>query len=177
MPELQDKVPVDDRPVDRRSFLRGALVVVDGAALGRIPVATAAHPPGVDRFLDLSRIATGVNKLASGLAHEYLRALEEAPQLKLKPKPSKFLELAGYASGHGARNLSELKQSAAFKAEGGEECVGAIVAAWWSGLVPAAGGGQRVVTYSDALVWLEVHEPTTCQGATDSWAKPGRAVA
>jgi hypothetical protein len=174
MPEPQQTFRADERPFDRRAFLRGSLLVVGGVALARIPVAAGARPSAqLEGFLEVSRIAAGAEKLPVGLAPEYLAALDAAP---LKLKPSRFVELAGYGAGKGPKNLRALEQSPAFKADGGKACVEAIVAAWWSGMVPVAGGGQKVVTFSDALVWREVHEPTTCQGATGSWAKPGRAV-
>lgn len=149
-------------------------MVVGAAALTRVPFAAAAPSPDLEGFIQLSRVATGVEKLSRPLAGEYLKALDDAPQLKLKP--SAFLSLAGYANGNGPLSLRALERSVAFKTEGGKQCVDAIVAAWWSGMVPAAGGGQRVVTFNDALVWRVVHEPTTCQGATGAWAKPGRGV-
>lgn len=174
MHELPETSPHDERVFDRRAFLGGALLVVGGAALGRIPLAGAAPAADVDGFLALSRIATGVEKLPRGLAPEYLEALDAAPHLKLKP--SRFVRLAGYADGHGPETLAALERSDAFAAKGGKECLESIAAAWWSGMVPVAGGAQKVVTFGDALVWRQVHEPTTCQGATGSWAKPGRAV-
>jgi D-sorbitol dehydrogenase-like protein len=174
MSELQPTFLCNERAFDRRTFLGGALLVLGGAALGRVPVAGADPSTKLEAFLELSQVATGVEKLPHGLAHEYLEALDAAPQLTLKP--SKFLQLAGYANGHGPTNLHALERSAAFKTKAGKQCVEAIAAAWWSGMVPASGDEQRVVTFSDALVWREVHEPTTCQGATGSWAQPGRAV-
>jgi Membrane bound FAD containing D-sorbitol dehydrogenase len=91
-------------------------------------------------------------------------------------KPSEFARLAGITAKRGPATAAELERSAAYRAPGGKQCLEAIAAAWWSGTVPLPGGGQRVVTFSDALVWREVHEPMTCQGAVDSWTKPGRAA-
>jgi hypothetical protein len=173
VPGLPQSYSCDERALDRRTFLGGALLVLGGVALGRIPVAGATPTTELDGFLELSRIATGVDKLPRRLASEYLEALDGAPQLTLKP--SKLLHGAGYANGRGPANLHALQQLAVFKTKGGKECLEAIAAAWWSGMVPIT-DGQRVVTFSDALVWREVHEPTTCQGATGSWAQPGRAV-
>lgn len=174
MPNLEQTHGRDERSFDRRSFLGGSLLVLADAALGRVPGASAASSAGIEGFLELSRIATGVDTLPRALAPKYLQALDAAPRLKLKP--SKFLQLAGYARGQGPKNLRGVEQSAAFRAAGGSECVRAVAAAWWSGVVPVAGGGEQVITFSDALVWRVVHEPMTCQGATGSWSKPGRAV-
>ena len=162
----------DERMLDRRAFLGTSLVVVSGVALGRVRFAQAP-PPAVDGFLALSRVVTGVDALPRPLASTYLGALDAAPGLRLRP--SAFVQLAGYAKGQGPKTLDALEESAAYKTAGGDVCVRAIAAAWWSGLVPAA-AGDRVVTFSDALVWRVVHESATCQGATGSWAKPGRAI-
>src|SRR5579864_1681130 len=163
----------DERTLDRRAFLGTSLLVVGGVALGRVPVASGAPASTVDGFLALSRVVTGVGPLPRSLAAAYLDALDAAPKLNMKP--SAFVQMAGYAKGQGPKTLDALEESAAYKTAGGDTCVRAIAAAWWSGLAPAA-GGDKVITFSDALVWRVVHEPATCQGATGSWAKPGRAV-
>lgn len=163
----------DERTLDRRAFLGTSLLVVGGVALGRVPAAFSAPAPTVEGFLALSRVVTGVGSLPRLHAAAYLAALDAAPKLSLKP--SALVHMAGYAKGQGPKTLDALEASAAYKTAGGDTCVRAIAAAWWSGLAPAA-GGDKVITFSDALVWRVVHEPTTCQGATGSWARPGRAV-
>ena len=163
----------DERTFDRRAFLGTSLLVVGGVALGRVPVVSAAPAATVDGFLALSRVVTGVDSLPRSHAAAYLAALDAAPTLKLKP--SAFVEMAGYAKGQGPKTLDALEETPAYRAAGGDTCLRAIASAWWSGIAPAA-GGDKVITFSDALVWRVVHEPTTCQGATGSWAKPGRAV-
>src|SRR5262249_11408941 len=94
----------------------------------------------------------------------------------LKMKPSRFARLAGITLRSGPTTLADLERSAAYNAPGGKECLQAVAAAWWSGIVPGAGGGPKGITFPGALVWREVHQPTSCQGVTGSWAKPGRAV-
>jgi Membrane bound FAD containing D-sorbitol dehydrogenase len=177
MPGLQQTYPADEREFDRRAFLGGSLLVLGGVALGRISPAGAAPPAELQGFLELSRIATGVENLPRRLAPKYLRALDAAPRLRLTP--SRFLQLAGYASGRGPKSLRALEQSAAFRTEGGRACVDAVAAAWWSGIVPVPGGGEQVVTFSEALVWRALpfaEPPSVCLGATGAWAKPGRRV-
>ncbi len=107
-------------------------------------------------------------------AHAYFAALEAHGVLRLKP--SEFARLAGITATRGPRTLAEVQRSPAYGAPGGKECVEAIAAAWWSGTVPVRGGGRRVVTWQDALVWRQVHRSGDCQGATGSWARPGRAA-
>ena len=163
------------RQHSRATFLKTSLLTVVGIAFGPLPAATAAGGPNLEGFLRLSRIASGVHKLSPKLAGSYFTALEADGVLPLKP--SRFIEMSGLAGGAGPATLAELERTEAFRTRGGKDCVRAVASAWWSGIVPTAGGGQRVITFSDALVWREVHEPMTCQGATGSWSKPGRAVA
>lgn len=169
---------IDSVPIGRKAFLSGSLLSLIGLAVGRVRVAAAAQPVAskaeLAAFLRLSRIASGVSDLPASHVREYFSALEADGVLKLKP--SSFARLAGVTGAAGPSTLAELERSPAFRAPGGKECLETIASVWWSGIVPTAGGGQRVVTFTDALVWRQVHEPTTCQGATGSWAKPGRAV-
>jgi hypothetical protein len=177
MSNLHQEHSVDATAFNRRAFVGGSLLVIGGAALGRIPAAGAAPSSELEGFLDLSRVVTGIEKLPRQLAPRYLEALDGAPHLKLKP--SRFLRLAGYANGHGPKSLRALEESAAFRTEGGRACVEAVAAAWWSGIVPVSGGGERVITFSDALVWRAMsfaEPPSVCLGATGAWAKPGKRV-
>ena len=57
------------------------------------------------------------------------------------------------------------------------ELLETIAGAWWSGIVPTTGGGQKVVTFGEALVFQHVHESAECTGPPGSWAKPARPVA
>ncbi|HLX19958.1 MAG TPA: sugar dehydrogenase complex small subunit [Gaiellaceae bacterium] len=159
----------------RAAFLRASAAGVAGLAMGWMPsAARAATGDDIDRFVRLSEIASGVPNLPKALAAQYYGWLEEDGVLEMKP--SRFAALAGVTATGGPSTVAELERSAAYKAKGGPACLRAVAAAWWSGAVPIVGGGTAVISFSDALVWRQVHEPMTCQGATGSWAKPGRAV-
>ena len=160
--------------VGRAGFLKAAALAVIGFAAGYAPAAAAASLGEAAVFLKLSRIASGANDLSPALAKRYSAALEAQGALKMKP--SHFAKLAGVSAHGGPASLAELERSPAFHASGGKECLEAIAAAWWSGIVPVPGGGQQVITFSDALVFREVHQSASCIGATGSWAKPGRAA-
>lgn len=168
----------DDTPrMGRGAFLAGSLIAAVQLAAGRAPRALAGSSSGADLapFLRLSRVASGVGGLSSTLGQTYLAALEAEGVLKMKP--SEFARLAGITAAGGPSTIAELKRSDAYRALGGKACLDAVAAAWWSGIVPIAGGGQRVVTFHEALIWRETHEATLCQGALGSWSKPGRASA
>lgn len=166
-----------DRTYSRRQLLAYSLTVAGGLALARVPSIGAS--PGskeIDAFVQLSRITTGVEHLPRQHAVSYMNALNEAG---LELTPADFLNRAGFTHGRGPETLAELEHSSAYKSRGGKACVDAVASAWWSGIVPTRGGGQKVVTYLDALVWHAVpyaYPPTECLGATGAWAKPGRKV-
>ncbi len=177
MSELTDTTRCEseaESKLGRAAFLRLSALSAVGLAFGHVPGAAAAGND-LAAFVRLSRVASGVHDLPGDLARTYYAALESDAALKLKP--SRFAKLAGLTRAGGPTTLAELERSPAYRHAGGRECVQAIAAAWWSGVVPTSGGGQEVATFSRALVWREVHEPMTCQGATGSWAKPGRAAA
>jgi hypothetical protein len=163
--------------LNRGAFLTRSLALMGSLALVRAPFGSAA----IDRtelaaFEDLSRVATGVHNLPRQHAAAYLDALNRAG---LKVSPASFLERAGYHSGNGPRTIKELTSSRTYRADGGRECIDAIAAAWWSGIVPSARHGQKVITYFDALVWRAMpfaNPPTACLGAPGAWAKPGRSL-
>jgi hypothetical protein len=104
MSELPDTYSGDEQGFDRGGFLGRALLVIGGAALSRIPIAGAARATEPQAFLELSRVATGVQNLPGPLAPKYFVALDAAPELKLKP--SRFLQLAGYTDGQDHRTFA-----------------------------------------------------------------------
>jgi hypothetical protein len=167
----------EEANLDRGAFLARSIALVGSLALARSPFAGAT----VDRseiaaFEHLSRVATGIENLPRQHAAAYFKALNSAG---LKVSPAAFLDRAGYTNGHGPESIKELTSSPAYRTRGGKECVEAVTAAWWSGIVPTPGGRQKVVTYLDALVWRAMpfaNPPTECLGAPGAWSKPGRSV-
>jgi Membrane bound FAD containing D-sorbitol dehydrogenase len=174
MAESSQQLSGRENLIGRATFLKTSLLTVVGIAFGPLPSAAGAGGNDLDGFLRLSRITSGVHNLSPKLARKYYAALEADGVLALKP--SRLIEMIGLTGSAGPATLAELKRTEAFRTHAGKDCVRAVASAWWSGIVPTAGGGQKVITFSDALVWREVHEPLTCQGATGSWSKPGRAV-
>jgi D-sorbitol dehydrogenase-like protein len=159
----------------RRAFLGSSLALVAGLTAAPAALARRDHRE-LAGFLQLSRVVTGARKLPTELAPHYLRALDAA---NLKLPPSRFVHIAGYTDGDGPASLRALQQSRTYRLRGSRECVDAIAAAWWSGVVPTANGGQRVITFSDALVWRAMpyaYPPTQCLGATGAWSWPGRRI-
>jgi Membrane bound FAD containing D-sorbitol dehydrogenase len=162
--------------VPRRAFLAGSAIAALELALGRVPRSLAAELNGdLGSFVRLSEIASGATALPTELAPRYFVALE-APGV-LKMKPSTFARLAGVGANGGPSTVAALERSPAYRAPGGKECLETIAASWWSGIVPTAGGGQKVVTFGEALVYQHVHESTLCTGVPGSWARPGTSVA
>ena len=116
----------------------------------------AAEAEGVDSFLDLSARLTGfpVEALDGRFAESLRRALVE--------------------SGHGAAldGLLQGEKSAAFR-----ELEGAIIGAWYSGVLPTA-AGPVVATLYGALIWAAVEfaaRPGVCAGH-GSWGRPAASA-
>jgi hypothetical protein len=160
--------------LSRRAFVGISLGALAEIALGCGGIHRPPRREQLEGFIQLSRVVTGADTLPTRHARAYLEALEKAP---LKLGPSELVERAGYARREGPASLDALRRSRAFSADGAQACAQAIAAAWWSGTVPERGGGQRVVTYSGALVWQAIpwaNPQTECLGATGAWARPGR---
>jgi hypothetical protein len=163
--------------LSRRAFVGISLGALAELALGC--GGTHRTPPRarLDGFIELSHVVTGADSLPTAHARAYMEALEKAP---LRLRPSELAERAGYTRREGPASIGALRRSRAFSARGAEACAQAIAAAWWSGTVPERGGAERVVTYTDALVWRAVpwaHPQTECLGATGAWARPGTSNA
>jgi len=157
----------------RRAFVVVSLGAVAELAVGCGGAHRSSSRAQLDGFVELSRVVTGADALPTRHARAYLEALDKAP---LRLGPSELVDRAGYARREGPASLDDLRRSRAFSAKGAEACAQAIAAAWWSGTVPERGGGRRVVTYTDALVWQAIpwaHPQTECLGATGAWARPG----
>jgi hypothetical protein len=163
--------------LSRRAFVGLSLGALAELALGCGGPHRAPRREQLEGFVKLSRVVTGADELPTRHARAYLEALDKAP---LKLHPTELVDRAGYSRRRGPASLAALRRSRAFSAPGAEACAQAIAAAWWSGTVPERGGGGRVVTYADALVWQAIpwgHPPTECLGATGAWAQPGRSSA
>ncbi len=163
--------------LSRRTFFGVSLGALAELALGCGGTHPASPRARLDGFIELSRVVAGAEALPKHHARAYLEALEKAP---LKLAPSELVDLAGYARREGPASMDALRRSRAFSLHGAEACAQAIAAAWWSGTVPERAGGQRVVTYTDALVWRAMpwaNPQTECLGATGAWARAGRSSA
>lgn len=156
----------------RRTFVVGSGLAVAGLYLVGCGTSTTATPPTQNQVLDfitVSRILTGVRDLPRAPAADYLMGLEAAG---LELSPNAFVA-AAFGNEGAPMSMSDLKRMGATTLPGADACMRAIAATWWSGMVPVQGGGNRVVSFSDALVFTRVHEFTECYGATGSWAQPG----
>jgi hypothetical protein len=164
--------------LSRKGFLRASATAIAGLALAGCDLGggdRSTADDALEGFIELSRVVTGVDELPEAVAPGYLDALEQAA---LPMAPSTLVRIAGYADGLGPATLDELEASSALSRRGARACADAITAAWWSGMAPVKGGGTRVVSYLDALVWRALphaQPPSNCLGATGAWAKPGRA--
>lgn len=162
------------RGFTRQAFLVGAGATVAAVATVGLVGCGESPPPTpsmnqVLEFIGVSKILTGVDVLPHAPAQEYLEGLEAAG---LECSPIQFTEVA-YKGAGAPGDYQDLVRQGATKLPGADACMRAIASAWWSGAVPLAGGGLKVVSFGDALVWKRVHESSQCLGATGSWSKPG----
>ena len=159
--------------ITRRTFVVGSgLAVASLYLVGCGGSSSSTTPPTeaqVLNFITVSRILTGVKDLPLDPAADYLTGLEAAG---LALSPNAFVA-AAFGNEGAPMSMSDMDRMGATKLPGADECMRAIAGAWWSGMVPLAGGGNKVVAFNDALVFTKVHEFTECYGATGSWAAPG----
>lgn len=182
-------MPDAGSPCLTRGRLLGAAAFAVGGGLLAACGGVGADPGTVGPigFARLSRIVSGLDQLPPAQVHQYLAALDAAG---LEMSPTAFMRQAGYLSGYdlsgytgggGPTTLAELEAMPLMGQPGARACVQAIAAAWWSGIVPTPGGGQKVLQYVDAGLWaaaLPYARPQTeCLGATGAWSKPAQPVA
>ena len=162
------------RHITRRTFVVGSGLAVASLYLvgcGGSGTGSTTPPTQVQvlNFITVSRILTGVKDLPYDPAAAYLTGLEAAG---LELSPNAFVA-AAFGTEGAPMSMSDMERMGATKLPGADECMRAIAGAWWSGMVPLAGGGSQVVAFNDALVFTKVHEFTECYGATGSWGAPG----
>jgi hypothetical protein len=120
---------------------------------------------GLDEFIALSRILTGVADLDDQeSARLYLSALTTSPE-----KNERLAELCERARSLDATDTSPLHETPRLA-----EIADVILGNWYSGVYVDADGQPRVATYVGALGWQALGYrplgPTTCGGAFGHWA-------
>jgi len=119
--------------------------------------------PGGEKFMALSKFATGRAELDAELGTSLLAALRDAG-VALDP-------LAADASSGTYPDVESLE--AAVRGTPKHDALLALVSAWYTGSVTVA-GKERFITLSGALMYEPIadgsHIPGQCAGAANSWA-------
>lgn len=154
--------------MDRRALLQalGALAVLPLPGCALIPGAadTAAPPLDAAAFERLSAALAGYPTVDAE-ASQRMRAAFATPERR-----AALARLAQTVQANPGAAMD-----AAIRAQGLDTLANTLVAAWYSGVVPRAGGGEDLALYTDALVWTAigyVGPMGQCRGETGYWARP-----
>jgi hypothetical protein len=158
----------DTVQIQRRTLLALVLAAPSLAWATHALAAEASTPAADDKFLALSRFATGRSSLDPALGTAVLAALRDSdPALG-----SGLDELAAAASSGSHADVEALE--VAVRDTPRHAALLALVSAWYTGTV-TVDGKPRVLFVTDALMYQPTadgsHIPGSCAGATNSWAE------
>jgi hypothetical protein len=186
--------------VSRRAFLKGSLFLLGGGVLAAcgpsqeenpmeaagwitptpaqvlpspIPsteVPAAQDLEGLEEFMVLSAVLTGVSSLNPQLGRAYLQSLRGNPDFS-GGLPG-FFERTGVLTGAVPENVDDLAQKGIFDDEGLRRVADKIIELWYTGIAEV-NGESTVITYVDALAFKVLHftKPLTICGRYGFWAE------
>ncbi len=195
--------PQNDR-INRRRFLRGALIGGAGLLVSCAADEIAQQPPGyrtatpfralaspqapgdqtaeevpegmigLEEFLQFSSLLTGVDNLDPNLGRVYLQALASGEQQG--PTLAEVYGAASSGSGPLPQDVDALAGAGFFDQEGYGALADQIINMWYSG-VATVGEETVVVTFVDALAWKVLHftKPLTICAQFGFWAEQPQA--
>jgi D-sorbitol dehydrogenase-like protein len=136
----------------------------------------AVAADGLDRFMRISRVLTGVSELDEGLGRDCFAAFV---------RDGRAHELVDFWDAAGFRvsppsSVSELETRGVYREPTLAAIAVSVTRCWYSGVFVTTDGEQRVITYVDALAWKTLGYrsagPNTCGGVFGHWAeKPAGA--
>ncbi len=139
------------------------------------PAASAAATPspsqlGLEGFLALSSLLTGIDNLNPQVGQIYLDSLEASSQFEVSP--ADLYRQAGFTEAAAPRAIEDLERRGLFAQEATRALADKIIEYWYSGVYDTAEGEQAVATFADALVWRAVRytKPLTLCAAPGFWA-------
>jgi len=158
----------DGVDIRRRTLLALVLAAPTLAWATRALAAEAGAPAADEKFLALSRFATGRSSLDPTMGGAVLAALRESDATQA----SALDQLTVAASSGKYAEVEALE--AAVRDTPQHTALLALVSAWYTGTV-SVDGKPRVLFVTDALMYQPTadgsHIPGSCAGATDSWAE------
>ncbi|WP_394843339.1 sorbitol dehydrogenase family protein [Pendulispora brunnea] len=127
--------------------------------------------PELARFLHLSALLTGFDRLEPSFAQLYLHSLQSDAQRAADLE--RLYQQAGYRDWHAPASLEELESRGIFRDGAFRILTDRIITNWYTGLYEAE-SGMRVATYVRALGWRldGINAPTTRGGPPGFWSRP-----
>lgn len=135
------------------------------------PAATPAPGAiGLDAFLALSALLTGIDNLNPQVGQIYLNSLAASQEFDVSL--AELYEQAGFTAAAAPATIEELEQRGIFAQEATRTLADKIIEYWYSGVYDTPDGEQAVATFADALVWRAVRytKPLTVCAAPGFWA-------
>jgi hypothetical protein len=138
---------------------------------GAAPAATPAPGTiGLDAFLALSAVLTGIDNLNPQVGQVYLESLSASQEFDVSL--AELFEQAGFAGAAAPPTIEDMEGRGLFENESTRALADKIIEYWYSGVYDTPDGEQAVATFADALVWRAVRytKPLTVCAAPGFWA-------
>lgn len=171
-------VPRDSRPmVDDYATATRARVLAspeaqpgDGTPQPGLPGVTE----GLEQFLLLSSVLTGVPNLDPVLGSVYLQAIQEGD---FDAGLDQIYEMVSLNS-EAEQDIGDLEQAGLFEQESTSTLADTIIRYWYTGVYDTPEGEQAVATYVDALAWksLAWTKPNSICASPGFWEQRPRAA-
>lgn len=157
-----------------------AQVLASPRAAAGTPEAGEGTPPaegelGLQQFLALSAVLTGVDNLSPDEGRVYLQALQDSDEFEvslgeLLEQTSDILEISDVSEA----TIEDLEAQGIFESEGTATLADTIIEYWYTGVYTTAEGEQAVATYVDALAWkaLAFTKPNSICASPGFWEDP-----
>jgi hypothetical protein len=162
------------RHVDLAPFPQWHPVLPSPQPSGANPADPAATPApgaiGLDAFLALSAVLTGIDNLNPQVGQVYLDSLAVSQEFDVSL--AELYDQAGFAANAAPPAIEDLAGRGLFENESTRALADKIIEYWYSGVYDTPDGEQAVATFADALVWRAVRytKPLTVCAAPGFWA-------
>lgn len=132
--------------------------------------------PGLEKFLALSALLTGVTNLNPGLGQIYWQSLQASDEFAVTVDD--LLAQAGFGAATPPTTLAALEATGIFDQETSRTVADKITELWYTGVYTDEAGEARVATYADALAWqtLAFTKPTTICSYPGFWSEAWEPV-
>ncbi len=151
-----------------------AQVLASPRAAEGTPAAEEGTPPaegelGLQQFLALSAVLTGVDNLSPDEGRVYLQALRASDEFDV-PLDELYRQ-AGFEDDAPPTAIEDLEAQGVFESEASSTLADTIIEYWYTGVYTTPEGEQAVATYVDALAWkaLAFTKPNSICASPGFW--------